>query len=224
MTTSDSIRRKLFFQRFFTAVDAIVNITSMKAAHLNKEMMINNLQRNKTKTGNSMISVKLPKSCIRMQKPLLKGTRWSKTIMFQDSQPRRRVVLRQRQEKEANSKVTIRLPAMRLSQNAVVQKGRSGQQTATANQKEEIRTVIPPASIENEELNTGKSLLTRNAQEGNRTSRVVPKRKRAWEDSNPIQKEVVEDMDRLFVQQHFQLHSNFNAIVGLYSALLILRS
>ena len=45
------------------------------------------------------------------------------------------------------------------------------------------------------------------------TSRVAPKRKRAWEDSNPIPKEIVEDMDRLFVQQDFQLHANFNGTI-----------
>ena len=59
---------------------------STKAARLNREVRSSDLQRNKTKTGNSKISLKLPKSCIGMQKPLLKGTRWSKTMLIQDSQ------------------------------------------------------------------------------------------------------------------------------------------
>ena len=40
--------------------DATVNIPSMTTAHLNRKMRSSNLQQNKTKTGNSRISLKLP--------------------------------------------------------------------------------------------------------------------------------------------------------------------
>ena len=61
--------------------------------------------------------LKLPWSHIKMKKPLLKGTRWSKMMLLQGSQPCRRVVLRQFRETETNCRVIIRLPAMRLSNN-----------------------------------------------------------------------------------------------------------
>ena len=46
--------------------------------------------------------------------------------------------------------------------NAAVQGEEVGNanETATGNQKKEILTVIPPTPIENQRLNTGKSLLT----------------------------------------------------------------
>ena len=44
----------------------------MNAACLNKEIRNSNLQQNKTKAGNSSISLKLPQRFIRMQKPLPK--------------------------------------------------------------------------------------------------------------------------------------------------------
>ena len=66
--------------RFFTAADAIVNIRSTKTARLNRKMRSSSLEQNKTKSENGRISLKLPQSRIRMQKPFAKGTRWSKMI------------------------------------------------------------------------------------------------------------------------------------------------
>ena len=83
--------------------DAIVNIPSIKAARLNRNVRSSNLQQNKTKTGNSRISLKLPQKFIRTEKPLPKVTRMSKKMLLQDSQPRRRVVLRQCQETAASN-------------------------------------------------------------------------------------------------------------------------
>ena len=94
--------------RFFTVANTIVNIPSMKAARLNRKMRGSNLQQNKTKTGNSRISLKLPQRFIRTQKPLPKETRWSKTMLLWDSQPCRRVVLRKRRETEASVRVIVR--------------------------------------------------------------------------------------------------------------------
>ena len=48
---------------------------------------------------------------------------------------------------------------------------------------------------------------------GTGTPKVVTKRKTLGKTVILSQKEVV-DMGRLFVQQHFQLHSNFNGIVN----------
>ena len=103
--------------KFFTLADDIVNIPSVKAACLNRKMRSSNFQQNKAKTGNSRISLKLPQTFIRMQKPLLKGTRWSKTMLLWDSQPRRREVPRQYREMETKWRVIVHLPAMRLSNN-----------------------------------------------------------------------------------------------------------
>ena len=57
----------------------------------------------------------------------------------------------------------------RVQPNAVVQGGEVGEakETAAGNQKKVTLTVIPPTHIENQRLNTGKSLLTRDAQKGN---------------------------------------------------------
>ena len=41
-------------------------------------------------------------------------------------------------------------------------------ETAAGNKKKETFTAIPPTPIENQKLNIGKSLLTRDAQKGNR--------------------------------------------------------
>ena len=65
--------------RFFTAADAIVHV---KLAHLNRKLRSSNLQQNNTRTGNIRISLQLPQSSIRMQKALLKETRWSKTMLL----------------------------------------------------------------------------------------------------------------------------------------------
>ena len=51
-------------ETFFTAEDAMVSISSTKAADLNRQMRSSNLQQNTTKTGNSRISLKLPKAVI----------------------------------------------------------------------------------------------------------------------------------------------------------------
>ena len=50
--------------------------------------------------------------------------------------------------------------------NAVVRGEEVGKasETAAGNQKKETLTVMPPTPIENQRLNTGKSLLTRDAQ------------------------------------------------------------
>ena len=90
-------------ERLFTVADAIVNIPSIKAARLNRKVRSSNLQQNKTKTGNSQISLKLPQKFIRTEKPLPRVTRMSKKMLFRGSQPRRRVVLRQFQETSASS-------------------------------------------------------------------------------------------------------------------------
>ena len=101
--------------RIFTAADAIVNVLSMKVSRLNREMRSSNLQQNKTKARNNRISLKLTQGCIRMYKPLPKETRWSKTMLHRDSQSHRKMVLRQCRETEANWRVIIRLPAIKLS-------------------------------------------------------------------------------------------------------------
>ena len=59
-------------------------------------------------------------------------------------------------------------------------------ETGAGNQKKETLAIIPPTPIENQRLNTGKSLLIRDAQE--ETTMVVPKRKKALEDSNSVSK------------------------------------
>ena len=112
MSTSDGIRRN----NLFIAADAIVNIPTTKTAQ-EQEDEEQQPQTEQNKTGNSRISLKLPQRLIRTQKPLPKGKGWSKTMLLWDSQPRRRVMLRQRRETEANWRVINRLPVMRLSNN-----------------------------------------------------------------------------------------------------------
>ena len=52
VTTSDGIRKKLFFQgKVFTVADALVNIPSIKAARLNRKMRSSNFQQNKQGTA-----------------------------------------------------------------------------------------------------------------------------------------------------------------------------
>ena len=93
MTTSDSIWRRLYFQgKVFYCGRCYSNIPSTKAVCLNREMRSSNLQQNKTKIGNSRISLKLTQSHIRMQKPIPKGARWSKMMLLRDNKLCRRVV------------------------------------------------------------------------------------------------------------------------------------
>ena len=62
-------------------------------------------------------------------------------------------------------------------------------ETAADNQKRETLSAIPPTSIENQKLSTGKFLLTwEMCIKAMGTPREVPKRKRTWEDSNPVTK------------------------------------
>ena len=168
----------------------------MKGARLNRKMRSSNLQQNKTKTGRSRISLKLPQRFISRQKPLTKGKGWSKTILLWDSQPRKRMVLGQRQKQQPN---------------AVVQGKEIGEtnETADDNPKKETLTVIPPTPMENQRPNTGKSLLTWECE------------RRGWCQKEEelvkiqvrLQKELV-DMGTLFAQKFFQLYSNFNDIVN----------
>ena len=51
-------------------------------------------------------------------------------------------------------------------------------ETATDNQKRETLTVIPPTPTENQRLDTGKSLLTRDAQKGNGNAEGGTKKKK----------------------------------------------
>ena len=77
--------------------------------------------------------------------------------------------------------------------NAVVhgEEVEEANETAAGSQKKETLTVIPPTPIENQRLNTGKFLLTRDSKKGLDTKKkkgLVPKRKRAREDSDPVTK------------------------------------
>ena len=139
--------------KFFTVADAIVNIPSMKIARLYRKIRGSNLQQNKTETGNSRISRKLPQRFIRTQKPLPKGTRWSKRMLLWDSQPLIRVVLRQCREIKSNWRLIVCLPAMRLSNSQTRwyrgEEVGDANETAAGNQKKETVTVIPPTPIEN---------------------------------------------------------------------------
>ena len=179
---------------FFTVADAIVNIPSMKAARFNRKMRSSNLKHNKTKTGNNRISLKLPESFIRMQKPLLKGSRWSKTMLLSDNQPHRRVVLRQRWEMEANWKVIVRLLAVRLSNNQTRwYRGKrcrrsTKQLLATKRRKFLLRFLHHPSKTK--DLIQGNPSSHGMHKNGTGTPRVVPKRKRSGEDSNSVTKRV----------------------------------
>ena len=51
-------------------------------------------------------------------------------------------------------------------------------ETGASNQKKETLAVIPPTPIENQRLNTGKSLLTQNAQKENRNADDGTKKKK----------------------------------------------
>ena len=167
--------------RFFIAADAIVNIPSMKAARLNRKMRSSNLQQNKTKTGNSRISLKLPQRFIRMQKTLPKRPRWNKMMLLWDSQSRRRVVLRQRWDRnKLESDFSSAANKTQQQRNAGVQGWKVGEvnETGASNQKKETLAVIPPTPIENQRLNTGKSLLTQNAQKENRNADDGTKKKK----------------------------------------------
>ena len=61
-------------------------------------------------------------------------------------------------------------------------------ETAAGNKKKETFTAIPPTPIENQKLNIGKSLLTRDAQKGNRNAGRGTKKKKSLENSNPVTK------------------------------------
>ena len=104
VTTSDGIRKKLFFQgKVFYCGRCPSKHTFHKGCPSEQED--EEQQPPTEQTGNSSISLKLPQRFIRTQKPLPKGTRWSKTMLLWDRQPRRRVVLRQRRKTEANWRV-----------------------------------------------------------------------------------------------------------------------
>ena len=194
--------------KFFTAADTVVDLTSVKAADLKRKTRNGNLQRNKTKTGKSRISLKLLQRFIRMQKPLLKRTRCNKRMLLWDSQPHRSVVLRQRREMEPNWRVIVRLPEMRLSKQTRWYKERMwGRPTklllATARRK--LLLSLLQHTSKTKDLIQGNPYSYGMRKKGTRTLRMVPKRKRAREDSNLV-------MGRLFAHKYFQLHSNFNDI------------
>ena len=76
--------------------------------------------------------------------------------------------------------------------NAVVQGKEVGEanETAAGNQKKETLTVIPPKKHPSKikDLIQGNPYSHGMRKKGKGTLRMVPKRKRAWEDSNPFTK------------------------------------
>ena len=61
-------------------------------------------------------------------------------------------------------------------------------ETATDKQKRETLTAIPPDLLKTEDLIQGNPHSHGMGNKGTGTPRVVPKRKRSWEDSNPVAK------------------------------------
>ena len=164
----------------------------MKAARLNRKMRSSNLQKNKTKTGNIRISLKLPQRFIKTQKSLPKGTNWSKTLLLWYSQPRRRVVLRQHRETEANWRVIVRLLAMRLSNNQTLwyrgkRWGRPTRQLLVTKRRKLLLSFLQHPS-KTKDLIQGNPYSHGMRKKGTETLTVAPKRKRAWKDSNSVTK------------------------------------
>ena len=101
-------------------------------------------------------------------------------------------------------------PNMMIQHKKVAKANKS----VATNQKKETFTVIPPAPNKNQRLNTEKSLLTRDGQNGNRNAESGSKKKKSLEIVVILSRKQVVDMGRLFEQQYFQLHLNFNGIVN----------
>ena len=84
-----------------------------------------------------------------------------------------------------------------------------GQRNSCWQPKKETLTVIPPTPIENQRLNTGKSLLKQDVQKENRKAEGgTKKKKKVGKIQIWSQKEVV-DKGRLFVQQYFQISMTY---------------
>ena len=105
--------------------------------------------------------------------------------------------------------------ATQQQRNVVVQREEVGEaeETVAWNQKKETVIVIPPTPIENQRLNTEKSLLTLVAKKRNRNAEGGTIKKKGLKKIQILSQKEVVDMGRLFVQQYFQLHSNFSGTV-----------
>ena len=215
MSTSDGIRRK----DFFIAADAIVNIPTTKTAQ-EQEDKEQQPQREKNEDREQQNLPEATPEINQDTETLPKGKRWSKTMLLWDSQPRRRVMLRQRWETEANWRVIIRLPVIRLSNNQTQwymgkRWRRPTRQLLAAKRRKLLLSFLQHPS-------KTKDLIQGNFySHGIRKKGSIPKRKRAWYQKDKglgkiqiqSQKEVV-DMGRLFAHKYFPLYSNFNDIVN----------
>ena len=114
-TTPDGTRRKLLFQGKIFYCGRCHSKHTFHESFPSEQRDEKQQPPTEQKKSNSRISLKLPHSCIMMQKPFSKGTRWSETVLLRDIHLRRRVMLRQHPKKEMNWRVIIRLPVMRLS-------------------------------------------------------------------------------------------------------------
>ena len=117
MTTSSDIRKNFFFQgKVFYCGRCHSKHTFLKIFWDEKgdEEQQPPMEQNENQEQQG-ISKKGAQSCIRILKALPKGDRWSKTMLLQDSQLRRRVVLMQHRESEVNCRANIPEPVIRLS-------------------------------------------------------------------------------------------------------------
>ena len=169
------------------------------------------------KNRNNRISLKLPQRFIWRQKPLPKGPKGSKTMLLWDSQPRRRVVLRQHLQTEAHWRVIVHLPAMRLNNNQTRwYRGRSrGCQRDSCSQTREGKSDCYSSNTHGKPKTWYREILTHTACE-NREQELrgwYQKEKGLGKIQIRSQKEVVH-MGRLFSQKYFQLYWIINDIAN----------
>ena len=125
-----------------------------------------------------------------MQKPFPKGASWSKAMLLWDSQRRRRLVPTQNQEIKANWRVTIRLSAVRLSNNQTRwyrgnRWGRPTNQLLVTKRSKLLLSFLQQPST-TKDLIQGNLYSHGMCKKETGTPSMVPKRKRAWEDSNLV--------------------------------------
>ena len=188
MKTSDGIRRKLYFQgKIFYCGRCHSKYTFHEGCPSDQE---DEEQQPLTEQNENREQQDLPEATPENHwNPETPSER--NEVEQNDAALGQSTVLRQRRETEANWRVIVRLPAMRLSNNQTrwYRGNRYGRPTRQLlAHKKETLTVIPPDLLKTEDLIQGNPYPHGMGKKGTGTPRVVLKRKRSWEDSNPVTK------------------------------------
>ena len=190
MTTSDSIKRKLFFQVkvFYCGHSKHTFHENCPSEQRDEEEPPKEQNKNREHQNLSEATPEPHQYAETLSKRNVVG----QTTLLRDSQPPRKVVMRKCRETEANWRVIIRLPATRLSNNQTrcyrgKRWGRPTKQLLATKRRKFLLPFLKHPS-KTKDLTQGNSYSREMPKIRMGTSRVIPKRNRAREYSNPVTK------------------------------------